>query len=47
MRKRMKFGIFYEHQVPKPWEEGDELRVMEEAIVEAELADRLDKLLEI
>ncbi len=37
----MKFGIFYEHQVPKPWEEGDERRVMEEAMVEAELADSL------
>lgn len=36
----MKFGIFHEHQVPKPWEEGDELRVMEEALEEAELADR-------
>ena len=37
----MKFGIFYEHQVPKPWQEGDDLRVMEEALEEAELADRL------
>jgi alkanesulfonate monooxygenase SsuD/methylene tetrahydromethanopterin reductase-like flavin-dependent oxidoreductase (luciferase family) len=37
----MKFGIFYEHQVPKPWEDGDELRVMNEAMAEAELADRL------
>ena len=37
----MKFGLFYEHQVPRPWEGGDELRVMEEALEEAELADRL------
>ena len=37
----MRFGLFYEHQVPKPWEEGDERRVMEEALEEAELADRL------
>ena len=37
----MKFGIFYEHQVPRPWEEGDEVRVMQEAMEEAELADRL------
>ena len=21
----MKFGIFYEHQLSRPWEEGDEL----------------------
>ena len=21
----MKFGIFYEHQLPRPWREGDEL----------------------
>jgi hypothetical protein len=33
----MKFGTFYEHQVPKPWEDGDELRVMNEAMAEAEL----------
>jgi len=37
----MKFGIFYEHQVPRPWEERDEAQVMQEAIEEAELADRL------
>ena len=23
----MKFGIFYELQLPRPWEEGDELRL--------------------
>jgi hypothetical protein len=22
----MKFGIFYEHQLPRPWESGAELR---------------------
>ncbi len=37
----MRFGLFYEHQVPRPWEEGDERRVMEEALEEVELADRL------
>ena len=37
----MKFGIFYEHQVPRPWEQRDEARAMQEAMAEAELADRL------
>ncbi len=37
----MKFGIFYEHQVPRPWEERDEAQAMQEALEEAELADRL------
>ncbi|MBM3569471.1 MAG: LLM class flavin-dependent oxidoreductase [Alphaproteobacteria bacterium] len=37
----MKFGIFYEHQLPKPWGEGDELRLFQEALDQVELADRL------
>ncbi len=37
----MQFGVFYEHQVPRPWEEGSERRVLEEALEQAELADRL------
>lgn len=37
----MKFGIFYEHQIPKPWTDGDELRVYQEALDQVELADRL------
>ena len=24
----MKFGIFYEHQLPRPWAEGDELQLV-------------------
>jgi len=28
----MKFGIFYEHQLPKPWNEGDEQRLFQEAL---------------
>ena len=28
----MKFGLFYEHQVPTPWEEDSELRVYQEAL---------------
>ncbi len=37
----MKFGIFYEHQTPKPWNEGDEQRLYQEALDQVELADRL------
>src|SRR6204780_46476 len=37
----MKFGLFYEHQVPTPWEEGSEMRVYHEALDQVELADRL------
>ena len=37
----MKFGIFYEHQLPRPWNEGDELRLFNEALDQVELADRL------
>ncbi|MDJ0852851.1 MAG: LLM class flavin-dependent oxidoreductase [Myxococcota bacterium] len=37
----MKFGIFYEHQLPRPWAEGDEQRLFQEALDQVELADRL------
>jgi alkanesulfonate monooxygenase SsuD/methylene tetrahydromethanopterin reductase-like flavin-dependent oxidoreductase (luciferase family) len=37
----VRFGIFYEHQLPRPWEEGDELRLFQEALDQVELADRL------
>lgn len=37
----MKFGVFYEHQVPRPWEEGSEELVLNQALEQAELADRL------
>jgi alkanesulfonate monooxygenase SsuD/methylene tetrahydromethanopterin reductase-like flavin-dependent oxidoreductase (luciferase family) len=37
----MKFGIFYEHQLPRPWREGDELRLFQDALSQVELADRL------
>ncbi len=37
----MKFGIFYEHQLPRPWGEGDELKLFQEALDQVELADRL------
>lgn len=37
----MKFGIFYEHQLPRPWREGDEQRLFQEALDQVELADGL------
>jgi len=37
----MKFGIFYEHQLPRPWNEGDEQRLFQEALDQVELADQL------
>ncbi len=37
----MKFGIFYEHQLPRPWEEGSELKLIQDALEQVELADKL------
>ena len=37
----MKFGIFYEHQLPRPWREDSELKLYQEALDQVELADRL------
>ena len=37
----MKFGIFYEHQLPRPWNEDSELNLFQEALDQVELADRL------
>ena len=37
----MKFGIFYEHQLPKPWGEGKELKLFQDALEQVELADRI------
>jgi alkanesulfonate monooxygenase SsuD/methylene tetrahydromethanopterin reductase-like flavin-dependent oxidoreductase (luciferase family) len=37
----VKFGIFYEHQLPKPWAPDDEHRLLQNALEQIELADRL------
>ncbi len=37
----MRFGIFYEHQLPRPGEDGSELTLFQNALAEVELADRL------
>jgi alkanesulfonate monooxygenase SsuD/methylene tetrahydromethanopterin reductase-like flavin-dependent oxidoreductase (luciferase family) len=37
----MKFGIFYEHQLPRPWDEDSEFRLLQNALEQCELADQL------
>jgi alkanesulfonate monooxygenase SsuD/methylene tetrahydromethanopterin reductase-like flavin-dependent oxidoreductase (luciferase family) len=37
----MRFGLFYEHQEPRPWEEGSTERLLKEALDQVELADRV------
>ncbi len=37
----MKFGIFYEHQLPRPWAEDSEYQLFQDSLEQIELADRL------
>ncbi|MDX6701067.1 MAG: hypothetical protein QOF26_1293 [Baekduia sp.] len=37
----MRFSIFYEHQLPRPWDAEAEHRLLKEALEQVELADRL------
>ena len=37
----MRFGLFYEHQLPRPWEDGAEHRLLSNALEQVELADSL------
>jgi alkanesulfonate monooxygenase SsuD/methylene tetrahydromethanopterin reductase-like flavin-dependent oxidoreductase (luciferase family) len=37
----MRFGIFYEHQLPRPWQPDAEHRLLKDALEQVELADRL------
>src|SRR5690348_15550626 len=37
----MKFGIFYELQLPRPWQDGDEEKLYHDALAQLETADRL------
>src|ERR1700688_2019612 len=37
----MKFGILYEHQLPRPWTDVDEHRLFQEPLDQVELADKL------
>src|SRR3989440_12182771 len=37
----MKFGIFDEHQLPRPWHEDSERQLIQDALDQVELADKL------
>jgi alkanesulfonate monooxygenase SsuD/methylene tetrahydromethanopterin reductase-like flavin-dependent oxidoreductase (luciferase family) len=37
----VKFGIFYEHQLPRPWEPDSEHKLFKDALDQVELADKL------
>jgi alkanesulfonate monooxygenase SsuD/methylene tetrahydromethanopterin reductase-like flavin-dependent oxidoreductase (luciferase family) len=37
----MRFGVFYEHQLPRPWNDGDEHRMFSDALDQVSLADQL------
>ncbi len=37
----MKFGVFYELQLPKPWNENSEHQLFQEALAQIELADKI------
>ncbi|HZT88232.1 MAG TPA: LLM class flavin-dependent oxidoreductase [Stellaceae bacterium] len=37
----MKFGVFYEHQLPRPWGPNSEYELLQQSLAQVELADRL------
>jgi len=37
----VRFGIFYEHQLPRPWSANSEAELLRQALEQVELADRL------
>ena len=37
----MRFGIFYEHQLPRPWDPDSEHRLLKDALEQTEIADRV------
>src|SRR5271157_1002579 len=37
----MKFGVFYEHQLPRPWTANSEYELFQNSLSQVELADRL------
>jgi alkanesulfonate monooxygenase SsuD/methylene tetrahydromethanopterin reductase-like flavin-dependent oxidoreductase (luciferase family) len=37
----VKFGIFYEHQLPRPWTDESEYQLLQDALEQIELADKL------
>jgi len=40
-KEAMRFGIFYEHQLPRPWADGDDQQLLADALDQVELADRV------
>ena len=36
----MKFGVFYEHQIPRPWHAKSEYEHFQNALTQIEIADR-------
>ena len=38
----MKFGVFYEHQLPRPWTTASEYDLFQDSLEQVELADRLN-----
>jgi luciferase family oxidoreductase group 1 len=37
----LKFGVFYEHQLPRPWTETSEYQLFQDSLTQFEVADRL------
>src|SRR6201746_158929 len=37
----MKFGVFYEHQLPRPWTANSEYELFQNSLLQVELADKL------
>ncbi|XRQ05657.1 LLM class flavin-dependent oxidoreductase [Actinomadura welshii] len=37
----IRFALFYEHQLPRPWEDGQELKLYQDALDQVEIADRV------
>src|SRR3954454_15753106 len=37
----MRFGIFYEQQLPRPWEDDDEHKLLKDALEQVEIADKI------
>jgi alkanesulfonate monooxygenase SsuD/methylene tetrahydromethanopterin reductase-like flavin-dependent oxidoreductase (luciferase family) len=37
----MKFGIFYEHQIGRPWDDSTEHQLIQNALTQVEFADKL------
>jgi alkanesulfonate monooxygenase SsuD/methylene tetrahydromethanopterin reductase-like flavin-dependent oxidoreductase (luciferase family) len=37
----MRFSLFYEHQLPRPWSDGQELKLYQDALDQVEIADRI------